>query len=295
MNSVTADTSNQARDTVVRERLQGISETMLIPLWAKAMETRSANPIICDPMAVAMIERIDYDFSKFSKARLTQVGVAVRSMLLDNAVRAFLERHEKAVVINLGAGLDTRHARLAPHNTSWYDLDLPEAIAWRRKFFPEDETCRYIAKSVFDLSWMNAVEMNGPVLLLAEGLFMYFPEEKLRPLFQAMVDRFPGAEMLLELLAPFWVGKSKKHESVKMTASIPEFLWGIKNAQELGAWHPRLRLVDEWNYFDFHKDRWKLFGYVARFPGLRKHLACRIVHLRFGKNAYETPITGSTA
>ncbi|EFL52795.1 O-methyltransferase domain protein [Solidesulfovibrio fructosivorans JJ]] len=271
------------------EPLRGIPETMLIPLWAKAMETLSARPIVRDPKAVEMLARIDYDFSRFNKARLTQVGVAVRTMLLDDFVRDFLHRNENVVVINLGAGLDTRYHRLALRNVCWYDLDLPEAIAWRRRFFPENETCRCIAKSVFDLSWMDAVEARGPFLLIAEGLFMYFPEERLRPLFRAMVNRFAGAEMLLEILPPFLVGKSNKHESVKMTASVPEFLWSVKNAKDLTAWHPCLQLVTEWNYFDFYKERWKWFGCLARLPGLRGYFASRIAHLHFGNHEKDYP------
>lgn len=263
-------------------RLQGIAETMLIPLWAKAMETQSAHrPIISDPKAVEMLGQIDYDFSKFERGRLTQVGVAVRTLLFDEFVRAFLARHEEAAIVNLGAGLDTRRHRLAPGKARWYDVDLPEAMAWRRVFFSEDAGCRFIEKSIFDYSWMDDVEAGLPLLLLAEGLFMYFPEKRLRPLFQAMAERFPGADLYFEMLAPIMVGKSRKHDTVKMTASIPEFLWGIQHSADLNAWSPNIRFVDEWNYFDYQKKRWGPLGIVARLPLLRPLFASRIVHVRF--------------
>ena len=266
-------------------RFQGITETMLIPLWAKAMETQSESPMIVDHKAVEMVNRIDYDFSKFKRGSLTQVGVSVRTLLFDEIVRAFAKGRDQAVIVNLGAGLDTRRHRLALANACWHDVDVAEAMAWRRAFFSEDDTWRFIEKSIFDYSWMEDIPADQPPLILAEGLFMYFPQERWRPLFQAMADKFPGADLYFEMLAPIMVGMSRRHDTVKMTADVPEFLWGIKRSADLNAWSPNIRFVEEWNYFDHHKARWGAFGVVARLPLLRPWFASRIVHVRFGDPA----------
>lgn len=92
--------------------LTGIPETLLIPLWARAVEGDRPDPIVTDDKAAEMVSQIDYDFSKFESARLSQLGVAIHTMLLDKAVSAFLRCNPEAVVVNLGAGLDTRHDRL---------------------------------------------------------------------------------------------------------------------------------------------------------------------------------------
>ncbi|MCG8510879.1 MAG: hypothetical protein MI741_16775, partial [Rhodospirillales bacterium] len=117
-----------------------------------------------------------------------------------------------------------------------------------------------------------------PVLLIAEGLFMYFSENELKPLFSAIADRFAGGEMLFEMLAPFLVGKSKRHDSVKSMDGAAEFKWSMKDCRNLAAWHPGIEVVREWNYFDHYKDRWKLFGTIARLPILRPQFASRLVH-----------------
>ena len=123
--------------------------------------------------------------------------------------------------------------------------------------------------------------IGRPVLIVAEGVFMYFEESELKPLFRALGDRFPGGELLFEMLAPMLVGNSKHHETVKMTESKPEFKWGLKDSTVVASWHPDLEYVTEWNYFDYHKDRWGWFGYAASLPFLRKRLSNRIVHMRF--------------
>lgn len=269
-------------------KLSGIPETLLIALWARAAATQDAEPVIRDEKAVEMVARIDYDFSRFGNCRLTPLGVAVRTMLLDRALSAFLHGHPGAVVINFGAGLDTRHARMKCDDTDWYEIDVPKSIELRRRFFPETERYRFIAQSMFDLSWIDQVKTAGrPVIFLAEGLFMYFAEEELKPFFRELARRFPGSEMLFEMLAPLAVGKSRHHETVKKIDSRAEFKWALKNSRDMETWNPSIRFAEEWNYFDFHKRRWGLFGAFARLPFIRPRMACRIVHLRFGPNQQE--------
>lgn len=263
--------------------LRGIPETMLIPLWAKAVETGRPDPIVRDERAVELLSRIDYDFGKFSKVWLSQVGIAVRTELLDRLTREFLSRQPGAVVVNLGAGLDTRFERLQSENFHcWCDLDVPEAIALRRGFFEEGPRNRCIAKSIFDYSWFDDVGGDGrPVLMIAEGLLMYFEESELRPLFDRLADRFPGAEILFEMLAPFLVGQSRRHDALNKMGEHVEFKWGLKDGRLLEGWNQAIRFLAEYHYCDFHKDRWKWFGLLVRMPWLRPRLAHRIVHLRF--------------
>lgn len=262
-------------------KLSGIPETLLIALWARASETKTDTPIIRDDKAVEMVSQIDYDFSKFSSARLSQLGVAIRTMILDKAVSGFLKQNPEAVVINLGAGLDTRYARLSAGGGCWYDLDVPEVIDLRRRFFTETERYRLISKSMFDPSWMDEVKAEGkPVLLIAEGLFMYFEEAKLKSLFKQLLERFPGAELLFEMLAPMLVGRSKRHDAVSKIGSA-EFKWGLIDARDVAHWHPNIEFIEEWNYSDYYKERWGWFRCIARLPFLGPRVSSRIVHLRF--------------
>lgn len=264
------------------QQLTGVPETLLIPLWARAVETEKEQPIIRDPKAVEMVARVDYDFSRFEKVWLSQLGVAIRTMLLDRETGNFLQRNPGAVVINLGAGLDTRVERFKEQVTCWYDLDLPEVISLRRQFFAEDERHRLIAGSAFDLSWLEQIAHTGkPVLLLCEGMLMYFDELEVRRLFTELAIRLPGSEMLFEVLAPIAVGRSKHHDSVSRMESAAEFKWGPKDCRVLEAWDSRIHYVEEWNYFDFHRDRWKWFGRIARLPFLKPRISSRIVYCKF--------------
>ncbi|UTB33756.1 MAG: class I SAM-dependent methyltransferase [Methanobacterium sp. ERen5] len=115
-------------------KLKGVQETLLIPLWSKAMEIEQPNPILTDHKAVEIVKSLDYNFPNLDKEWATQVSVVIRTELLDRAVEKFMTEHKNGAVINFGCGLDTRYSRLDNNNYSWFDLDLPSTIELRRNF-----------------------------------------------------------------------------------------------------------------------------------------------------------------
>lgn len=265
----------------MESNLSGIPETLLIPLWARAVESKRPDAIIRDDKAVEIIRRIEYDFSKFDRTWMSQLGISVRTKLLDDATKAFLQRHPESVIVNLGAGLDTRCERLDNGKITWYDLDLPEVIALRRNFFAETDRYHLIAKSLFDSSWVKGAQPSGKsVLMIAEGLLMYFEEEKVRNLFDNLATHFPGAEMLLEILGPALVGKGKYHDTVSQVEGA-EFRWSLRKSRELESWNQKIKFIEEWHYTDYYRERWRWFGVVTRWSVLKRLLSNKIVHVRF--------------
>ena len=265
----------------MKSDMSGISETLLIPLWARAMETARPDSIIRDALAVELLRKINYDFRKFDKTWMSQLGVAVRTELLDRAVTEFIQRHRKAMVINLGAGLDTRFWRLDNGTMRWFDLDLPEVMELRRQHLQESERCRFIGKSILDRSWVCDLPWSGEaVLIIAEGLLMYLEEREVRSLFDYLVGNFPHGEMLMEMLGPWLVGKGRYQDAVSKISGV-EFKWSLQNSRDFEGWNPKIKFMEERYYTDYHHERWGWFGMVTRWSFLKKRLANRIVHLRF--------------
>lgn len=92
--------------------LSGVPETMLQTLYARAKETCTRGAIR-DEKAVALVERIDYDFSLADKDAAMHSGVIARTIVLDRLVEGFLAQHQSAAVVNLACGLDTRCYRMS--------------------------------------------------------------------------------------------------------------------------------------------------------------------------------------
>ncbi len=80
-------------------------------------------------MAEQLIACIEYDYSKFDGAKLSEVGCVVRGRYFDDAVRRFIDNHSRPIVVNVGCGLDTRCQRIHRENdpTKYYELDLPRS------------------------------------------------------------------------------------------------------------------------------------------------------------------------
>ena len=65
-----------------------VAETLLIPLYMRAKESRRKHPILYDPTAERLAESLDYDYSRFDGAKLSETGCVVRGWYFDNAVRS---------------------------------------------------------------------------------------------------------------------------------------------------------------------------------------------------------------
>ncbi|HEX3013658.1 MAG TPA: class I SAM-dependent methyltransferase [Methanobacterium sp.] len=266
----------------MEQKLKGMPETLLVPLWARATETKHDTPIVKDEKAVEIMDQIDYDFSKFKNQEPTQVSVAVRTEILDRAVKSFIDKYPAAAIINIGCGLDTRFLRVDNGKILWYDLDLPEVISIRKQFFHENERQRMIAKSVFDYSWIDDINTREHVLIIAEGILMYLTEQEVKNIMDKLSNAFKGAEMLLETTPASLVKQNQKQDLIKDQYQIEARLqWGIKRGKDIEKLNPQIKFIDDWHYFDYHKDRWRIIRWLSLIPTFKDRFGNRIVHLKF--------------
>ena len=112
-----------------------VAETLLIPLYMRAKESRrKGDAILKDTMAEQLVDSIEYDYSQFDGAKMSEVGCVVRGKYFDDAIRRFILSHPHPVVVNVGCGLDTRYQRIGNDQAAvFYELDLPEVIDLRRR------------------------------------------------------------------------------------------------------------------------------------------------------------------
>lgn len=223
------------------------AETLLIPLYSKATESRRPNPIFVDEKAQEILSQADYDFAHLRVPRKTSISLCIRANKLDDYTRRFLADHPQSVVIHLGCGLDSRCLRVDHEKAEWYDLDMPQVIELRRKFYEESPTYHLIPSSVTDLSWTDAVSTQGrPVLVVAEGLLMYLKEEDVKALFLRLKEVFPGCHLACDVFSVLTARRVKDMSSLKQTGAVIQ--WGIDDAGAIEKWAPGIRLKEEW-YF----------------------------------------------
>jgi len=273
-----------------------ISETLLIPLYARALETLSKNPVINDRKAVEITETLNTIFStsdsplhrQLAKGRIRRTAnqklvafLSLRTRRFDRYCLDFLRRCPNGSIVELGCGLSSRFSRIDTGTVVWYDLDLPEVIEIRKQFFQETTRSHTIASSVLDFRWMEPLPKKN-ILFVAEGLLMYLHEEDVRSLVLKLQERFPGCELVCEVENTFVIETLKKERWRKKfqrdhhLGAEATMHFGIQNGRALESWGPGIRFLDEWTIFDDHEKKlgWmNLFSFSKR---LRK--AQWIVH-----------------
>jgi O-methyltransferase involved in polyketide biosynthesis len=264
-------------------RLSGVSETLLVPLCARYAETLRSDGIIKDPKAVEIVAKIGCDVHKYAYSP-GQVGTAIRTEIIDREVRAFTRGNRRAAIVNLGAGLCTRFYRVDDGELVWFEVDLPQVAAvWRQLFSDEPRHFRH-AYSVLDDAWMDEIApriAGRSVLFIAEGLLMYFTEEQVRAFVNRLRDRFPGSELILEAMNPLLATNTLWNAAIARTSA--KFAWGIRTVRRMEDWAPGIVCLGEWDYLDYHRDRWGWFRYLRRIPFV-EHLMV-VGRLRLGAAA----------
>ena len=187
-----------------------IQETLVIPLYGRALCTRKFPQLFADQTAAELLEQIDYDFSALeqrSGGLLQTFGaleVAMRQGDLAFEVRDYLSTHPKAAVVNLGCGLDQTGRACDNGQCYIYNIDLPDVMAVREALLPAGERERNLAADLNDLSWFDAIDAptEDGAVFFAAGVFYYFRTEQVRALCAAMAERFPGGRLVFDAAGP---------------------------------------------------------------------------------------------
>lgn len=243
-----------------------VQETLLIPLYMRARETRRAEGIIRDSKAVEIVDSLAYDFSKFDSAWRLQLDVAIRTEIFDQLVRDFLLRHPDGLVVNLGAGLDGRFERLDNGRVTWVDLDLPDSMALRRRFFHESSRNPFLADSALDYGWFDRLPAtrDRTTMVVAEGLFCYFEPEQVRALFDELARRLPSGELVFQSISPEYVNQQQAVPGLNKTQAV--FKWGLRRGEEIESWNPRFEFAGEWAFIDRYPRRWGWLRWACLLP-----------------------------
>jgi O-methyltransferase involved in polyketide biosynthesis len=241
--------------------LGSVQRTLLLPLWGRAVETKKPHPLLVDPSAVRITDRLDYDFSTIAAniSFVSQLAWIARSLHIDQTIRTFLEQHPKTTIVNLGCGLDTTFERVDNGTLYWYDLDLPDVIELRTRYIQPTSRRQFIARSILDDSWMDVLEPANSVLFVAAGVLYYFEESQVRTVLSKLADRFPGSELIFDACSPRGLRIANKRviEGGGMDATA-QLKWGIRRASEILEWDRHFTIVAEYPIFRGLKDKLSL-------------------------------------
>ena len=241
-----------------------IQETALIPLAIKASETARPNPRIRDEKAKAIINALGVDVSKYHPF-LSHEGVVARTIMFRDTLKDLLEKYPDAVCINLGCGFDDKFSQVDNGRLRWFDVDLPDQIAVRRKVFQDRDRCTMLDGDALDGAWTKALPKADMYIIVVEGVLEYFSREQVKTCLNMLCDCFPHGYLLAELHNPFLEKHGSHHDAVKHTNAT--FGWGTKSGRDYLELEPRMKLLSEHSYNEEMRKytiRGKLFAIIGK-------------------------------
>lgn len=225
--------------------LTGTQQTALVTLYGKALDSRRPDSILGDREADRAVRRLDYDFGDLRMRPRDQQSSAMRSKAYDRRVMRFLDGHPDCVVLHLGCGLDTRAYRVNPPATvDWYDIDLPDVIALRRKLFDPRPGLHVVSASITDPELLGGIAADRPVLVVAEGLTPYLRRTDGLAMLRRIVGHFPAGLLLFDGYSRAGVWLLQRYPPVR--ASGAQLDWSIGDPRELERAVPGLVFDGEW-------------------------------------------------
>ena len=236
--------------------LGSVQETMLLPLWGRAVETMKPKPLLVDNKAVEIINSIPYDFSTISNniRKLTRVSWIARSIFFDKKISEFIKAYPVATIVNVGCGLDTTFDRIDNGIINWIDLDLPDAIELRKKYFQESDRRRFISKSVFDTTWYDDIQNKDKVMLLIAGVLYYFDEAEVKKLFNEIHTYLPAVEIIFDHASKLGIKLSNEQVIKRGGMNESAYLkWGIDDIYEIENWYSFIKVKSNMTMYKEHK------------------------------------------
>lgn len=210
--------------------LGDVQRTLFFPLAARARQTRKKRPLLRDPKAVEIVESVDFELEAIGPF-WTTVMVTIRTLTFDWWVSQFLARHPGGTVIDLGTGLNTRFERTDNGTAHWIDLDLPDTIALRRRFFADTARRQMVAASLTGEDWLSAAEQRpAPYFFVSDGVLTYLTEDEVTGTLARIAGRFPGAMLAFDSYP-----RASANAELKMAAkrNVAPWRWACDDPRSL--------------------------------------------------------------
>ena len=263
-----------------------VQETLVIPLLGRLVCFEHFPELFSDAEAKRICDSLDYDFAEKRKKMESAVGlfgaleVAQRQYDLLCEVKAYLQTHPKAAVVNLGCGLDDTFRKADNGQCRGYNLDLPDVIEVRDALLPAGEREETISCDLNDFGWMDRIDAANGAVFFASGVFYYLRTQDVQKLFCAMAARFPGAVLVFDSCNARGAKMMRTTWLKEAGITDVDAYFSLENESELTAWSDRFASVTAKSYMRGYRDIYKSVGLLHK---LMIRFCDSLVHIKIVK------------
>ena len=210
--------------------MNNVNKTLYIPLYGKAYVSKK-NIILEDKKAEEIWEKEGFPLKGKSKSKYLAYYMGMRSKVFDNWVKEQMVRCEDALVLHIGCGMDSRVLRVKTRDHMWYDIDFPDVIAERKKYYTESETYKMIAGDARETAWLPLLPKDKKAIVVMEGISMYLKTEELKALLKGLRAYFSDVVILMDCYTTF-AAKASKYKNPINDVGVT-IVYGLDDAKIL--------------------------------------------------------------
>lgn len=216
--------------------LNSVNKTLYIPLYGKALVSKQ-NKFFRDKKAEEIWAKEGFELKGKSKSKWLAYYMAMRSAIYDEWVEEKLKSKPNATVLQVGCGLDSRIERVpleqvSAKHTQWYDIDFPDVIQERRKYFEETDDYHMLGMDMREAGWQKQINQNDEGIIVLEGVSMYFEPAQLSGLLSSLSEHFKSISVLMDCYTEQGANMSKYKNPIN-DVGVTE-VYGYDHPEELG-------------------------------------------------------------
>ena len=210
--------------------MTGVNKTLYIPLYGKAYVSRLGR-ILQDKKAEEIWEAEGFALRGKAKSKWLAYYMAMRSAVFDLWLEEQLQQYPDAVILHLGCGMDSRCQRVACGEQQWFDLDFPDVIRERKRYFRETEHYHMIASDLRDEGWLQEIPSGRTAIILLEGVSMYLQQEELETVLKHGKAHLGDVRILMDSYTVF-AAKATKYKNPINQVGVTK-VYGLDDPKEL--------------------------------------------------------------
>lgn len=207
-----------------------VNKTLYIPLYGKS-EISRRGIIISDKKAEEIWEKEGFELKGKSRSKWLAMFMSMRAAVFDEWTVRMLSKNPHAVVLHIGCGLDSRILRTENSTHIWFDIDFPDVINERKKYYSENEKYTMLGADASETGWISALPDAPEAVVILEGISMYLGAEKCRALFEALSQKYGKLFILADVYTVF-AAKATKYKNPINDVGVTE-VFGIDSPDEL--------------------------------------------------------------
>lgn len=261
----------------MKRSMDSVNKTLYIPLYGKAYVSKRSL-FLKDERAERIWEAEGFPLERKAKSKWLAFYMGIRSAVFDDWLKEEMRAvgaGEGVAIIHLGCGMDSRAFRIGDFHPMWYDVDFPEVIAERKRYYTEGEGYQMLAGDARDAMWLARIPQRKKAIILMEGVSMYLSPCGLSALMGAFGDHFSEVSLLMDAYTVFAAKMSKYKNPVREVGVTT--VYGIDDPGALQNDH--IRFVKE---HDMTPKR-----YVEELHGMEKRIFRRLYAGRFARRLYK--------